>query len=146
MRSPSMVARRRAACGHRTPVNACSAASSIRIVRRSSLARCWDPTVSPDGGIRTLAANEAWFNPMGYHTGGVWPHDNSIIAAGLAAYGLCDAASSILESQFEASLHFDLQRMPELFCGFERRSGEAPVPFRWRAGHKRGRRGPCSCC
>jgi glycogen debranching enzyme len=80
-------------------------------------------------GIRTLAAGEARYNPMGYHTGGVWPHDNALIAEGLARYGLRDEASLILQSQFEASLHFDLQRMPELFCGFERQSGEAPVPY-----------------
>jgi glycogen debranching enzyme len=59
----------------------------------------------------------------------VWPHDNAIIAEGLARYGLCDEASSLLETQFEASLGFDLQRMPELFCGFERRPGEPPVPY-----------------
>jgi glycogen debranching enzyme len=80
-------------------------------------------------GIRTLAAAEARYNPMGYHTGGVWPHDNALIAQGLATYGMGDEASLILQSQFEASLHFDLQRMPELFCGFERRPDEAPVPY-----------------
>jgi glycogen debranching enzyme len=92
-------------------------------------------------GVRTLAAGEARFDPMGYHTGGVWPHDNAVIAEGLARYGLCDEAASLLETQFEAALHFDLQRMPELFCGFERRPGEPPVsyppacaPQAWAAG------------
>ena len=66
---------------------------------------------------------------MGYHTGGVWPHDNALIAEGFAHYGLTDEASLILESFFEASLHFDLQRIPELFCGFERQSAEGPVPY-----------------
>ena len=80
-------------------------------------------------GIRTLAAGEARFNPMGYHTGGVWPHDNSLIAEGLAAYGLFREASALFEAQFAASLHFDLQRLPELFCGFERQHGETPAPY-----------------
>jgi glycogen debranching enzyme len=80
-------------------------------------------------GIRTLAVGEACFNPMGYHTGGVWPHDNALIAEGLATYGLNSQAAVILEALFDASLHFDLQRMPELFCGFERRDGEAPIPY-----------------
>ena len=80
-------------------------------------------------GVRTLAVGDGSFNPMGYHTGGVWPHDNAVIAEGLAMYGLTDQSTSILRSLFEASQHFDLQRMPELFCGFERRPGEAPVPY-----------------
>jgi glycogen debranching enzyme len=80
-------------------------------------------------GIRTLAAGEARFNPMGYHTGGVWPHDNALIAEGLAKYGFRDKALLIARAMFEASLHFDLQRMPELFCGFERQANDAPVPY-----------------
>lgn len=80
-------------------------------------------------GVRTLASAEARFNPMGYHTGGVWPHDNALIAEGLAKYGFRDKALLIARAMFEASQHFDLQRMPELFCGFERRNGDAPVPY-----------------
>jgi glycogen debranching enzyme len=100
-----------------------------------------EPDCFSGWGIRTLAAGEARFDPMGYHTGGVWPHDNAVIAEGLARYGFCDEATSLLETQFEAALHFDLQRMPELFCGFERRPGEPPVayppacaPQAWAAG------------
>jgi glycogen debranching enzyme len=62
---------------------------------------------------------------MGYHTGGVWPHDNALIAEGFANYDLFDAASSLFHAQFDASVHFDLQRMPELFCGFTRQPKQA---------------------
>ena len=92
-------------------------------------------------GIRTLDANEARYNPMAYHNGSVWPHDNAICALGLARYGLKDAALKILEGLFDASLAMDLHRMPELFCGFHRRPGEGPTrypvacaPQSWSAG------------
>jgi glycogen debranching enzyme len=71
-------------------------------------------------GIRTIAASEARYNPMGYHIGAVWPHDNGLIARGLAAYGLGDKAVQLLAGLFEAGLHFEQNRMPELFCGFPR--------------------------
>lgn len=80
-------------------------------------------------GIRTLAANEPRYNPMGYHTGSVWPHDNALIALGLSRYGLGEKALQILTGLFEASLYFDLHRMPELFCGFTRQPGEGPVLY-----------------
>ena len=79
-------------------------------------------------GVRTLAAGQAHYKPMGYHTGAVWPHDNALIAQGLARYGCADEAMRIQQAIYEASLHFDLQRMPELFCGFPRATEEAPVP------------------
>src|SRR5262249_37328035 len=80
-------------------------------------------------GIRTVASSEARFNPMGYHNGSVWPHDSAIAALGLARYGVSDKALRILTGLFEASLHFDMQRMPELFCGFERQPDEGPVLY-----------------
>jgi glycogen debranching enzyme len=80
-------------------------------------------------GVRTLAASEARYNPMGYHTGAVWPHDNALIAHGVAACGHRKEAARLLDALFDASLHFDLQRMPELFCGFPREAGEPPVPY-----------------
>ncbi|MCC7423624.1 MAG: amylo-alpha-1,6-glucosidase [Planctomycetaceae bacterium] len=80
-------------------------------------------------GVRTIATCESRYNPMGYHNGAVWPHDNAVIAMGLARYGLTDEASRIWTGLFEASLHFDLHRMPELFCGFPRSRGEGPVPY-----------------
>jgi glycogen debranching enzyme len=80
-------------------------------------------------GLRTLAAGEARYNPMGYHTGCVWPHDNALIAQGLARYGLGNKAVRLLNGLFGASLYFDLHRMPELFCGFAQEPGEGPVPY-----------------
>jgi glycogen debranching enzyme len=80
-------------------------------------------------GVRTVAAGEAHYNPMAYHNGSVWPHDNALIAHGLARYGLVERALRIWTGQFEAGLYFDLHRMPELFCGFARHPGEGPVRY-----------------
>lgn len=80
-------------------------------------------------GIRTLDANEARYNPMAYHNGSVWPHDNAIVAAGLARYGLKKEALKILAALFDASQAMDLHRMPQLFCGFHRRAGEGPTLY-----------------
>jgi glycogen debranching enzyme len=80
-------------------------------------------------GIRTVAASEARHNPMGYHTGSVWPHDNALIAQGLARYGFGEKALQLLTGLFEASLFFELHRMPELFCGFSQQPGEGPVLY-----------------
>jgi glycogen debranching enzyme len=80
-------------------------------------------------GVRTLSALEARYNPMSYHNGSVWPHDNAIVAHGLAQYGFKDAALKVLSGLFNASLFFELRRMPELFCGFARRSGEGPTLY-----------------
>jgi glycogen debranching enzyme len=92
-------------------------------------------------GVRTLSALEKRYNPMGYHTGSIWPHDNALIALGLSRYGLNDLALRIFSGLFEAGMHFDLNRMPELFCGFARESSEGPVlypvacaPQAWAAG------------
>jgi glycogen debranching enzyme len=80
-------------------------------------------------GIRTLAATQARYNPMSYHNGSVWPHDNALIAVGMARYGYTEAAVRILTGMFEASLHFNQHRLPELFCGFPRRQGEGPTLY-----------------
>lgn len=80
-------------------------------------------------GIRTLAASEARFNPIGYHTGSVWPHDNAIIASGFSGYGLAEEAAQIFTGMFDAAMYFDLHRVPELFCGFERDQGEGPILY-----------------
>jgi glycogen debranching enzyme len=79
-------------------------------------------------GVRTLASSEARFNPMAYHNGSVWPHDNALIAAGLARYGLKDDANRIFSGLFQASLFVEY-RLPELFCGFEKQNGGGPVPY-----------------
>ena len=80
-------------------------------------------------GIRTVAASESRYNPMGYHNGAVWPHDNALIAQGLARYGLGEQALQIWTGLFEAGLYFDLHRMPELFCGFPQEPGRGADPL-----------------
>ncbi len=80
-------------------------------------------------GVRTLATGEARYNPMSYHNGSVWPHDNALIAAGLARYGHSDKALEILHGLFDTSLHFRNSRLPELFCGFDRQSYAGPTRY-----------------
>jgi glycogen debranching enzyme len=80
-------------------------------------------------GIRTVAALEARYNPMSYHNGSVWPHDNALIASGLARYGFRELVLQILTGLFDAALFLDLHRLPELFCGFARRPGEGPTLY-----------------
>ncbi len=81
-------------------------------------------------GIRTLAMSERRYNPMSYHNGSVWPHDNALIGAGSARYGLQETTLAILSGLFDASLFVDLHRLPELLCGFGRRPGESPTLLR----------------
>jgi glycogen debranching enzyme len=66
---------------------------------------------------------------MSYHNGSVWPHDNALIAAGLARYGFKEEAARIFTGLFDASIFFDLHRLPEVFCGFSRRIGETPTLY-----------------
>ena len=80
-------------------------------------------------GVRTVANGAARFNPMSYHNGSVWPHDNGIIAMGLARYGFKDKALKIFTGLFHASISLELQRLPELFCGFPRRPGQGPTQY-----------------
>ena len=103
-------------------------------------ARLLEPEFFNGWGIRTLATSEANYNPMSYHNGSVWPHDTALCAAGLAAYGARAAAVRILRAMFETAIHFQM-RLPELFCGFPRVRGAAPVaypvaclPQAWAAG------------
>lgn len=80
-------------------------------------------------GVRTLADTEARYNPMSYHNGSIWPHDNAIIAMGLAQYRFKDRALKILTGLFDTSIKMDLHRLPELFCGFERLPGQGPTLY-----------------
>lgn len=80
-------------------------------------------------GVRTVAVTESRYNPMSYHNGSVWPHDNALIAAGFARYGFKDEALKILSGLFDGSVFFGLHRLPELFCGFPRRQGEGPTLY-----------------
>jgi glycogen debranching enzyme len=80
-------------------------------------------------GIRTVAEGQARYNPMSYHNGSVWPHDNALIAAGLARYGLKREVLQVLTALYDASRFVDLHRLPELFCGFARRPAEGPTLY-----------------
>ena len=80
-------------------------------------------------GIRTLSTNERRYNPMSYHNGSVWPHDNAIAAMGLAQYGNRAGALRILEGLFDAAVHLETASLPELFCGFPREPRLGPVPY-----------------
>jgi glycogen debranching enzyme len=80
-------------------------------------------------GLRTLAATEVRYNPMSYHNGSVWPHDNALIAAGFARYGFRQEAARIFEGLFLAASYADLRRLPELFCGFPRQRGRGPTSY-----------------
>jgi glycogen debranching enzyme len=80
-------------------------------------------------GIRTLASTEARYNPMGYHNGCIWPHDNALIARGFSQYGMAEEAACVFAGMFDAAMYFDLHRVPELFCGFPREQGEGPILY-----------------
>lgn len=80
-------------------------------------------------GIRSVAASEARYNPMGYHNGGVWPHDNALIASGFSHYGMAEKTARLFNGMFDAAMYFDLHRVPELFCGFPRDEGEGPILY-----------------
>jgi glycogen debranching enzyme len=108
----------------------CLFAGIVASERADSVARCLMSADSFTGwGIRTLAAGEVRYNPMAYHNGSVWPHDNAVIAYGFARYGMQTLAAHVLTGMFEAGTYFDLHRMPELFCGFDREAGEGPTSY-----------------
>jgi glycogen debranching enzyme len=92
-------------------------------------------------GIRTLSQQERRYNPIGYHLGTVWPHDNALILAGLRTYGHDDAARIVSEGMVHAATHFPSYRLPEVFAGFRRDAYGIPVhypvachPQAWAAG------------
>jgi len=92
-------------------------------------------------GIRTVATKEARYNPMSYHNGSVWPHDNAMIAAGFSHYGLGAGTLQVMNAIFDGSTFVELHRLPELYCGFQRRQGAGPTlypvacsPQSWAAG------------
>jgi glycogen debranching enzyme len=80
-------------------------------------------------GVRTLATSEVRYNPMSYHNGSVWPHDNALIALGFGRYGLGALAARVLTGLFDAALYMELLRLPELFCGFARRPRKGPTHY-----------------
>jgi glycogen debranching enzyme len=91
-------------------------------------------------GVRTVASTESRYNPMSYHNGSVWPHDNALIAMGMARYGFRQEAARIFEGLFDASTYVEFRRLPELFCGFPRQQTRGPtfypvacIPQAWSA-------------
>ncbi|SHG84223.1 amylo-alpha-1,6-glucosidase [Bradyrhizobium erythrophlei] len=80
-------------------------------------------------GIRTVAHGEARYNPMSYHNGSIWPHDNALIALGLARYGLKHSVAHLFRALFDAATYMDLRRLPELFCGFRREKRRGPTLY-----------------
>lgn len=120
------------------------------IANRSHAQRVADTLISETSfggwGVRTVAAGTARYNPMSYHNGSVWPHDNAIVAAGLARYGFTAAASRIFSAMFDLSQTVDLHRLPELICGFNRLTGDSPtLCIRSPARRRRGRREQSTC-
>jgi glycogen debranching enzyme len=80
-------------------------------------------------GLRTLSSREKRFNPASYHNGSVWPHDNALIGLGLAQYGHMSQTLQLTTALFEAAAQMHLRRLPELFCGFDRKRGKAPTLY-----------------
>jgi glycogen debranching enzyme len=80
-------------------------------------------------GVRTLSDRNPALNPLGYHTGSVWPHDTAMFACGLRRYGFDEEFLRVFDALLEAASRFDDYRLPELFGGFARRPGEDPVPY-----------------
>ncbi|HEY1888046.1 MAG TPA: amylo-alpha-1,6-glucosidase [Roseiarcus sp.] len=87
------------------------------------------PTFFTGWGIRTIASSEARYNPMSYHNGSVWPHDNGLIGLGFARYGLRQQAQRLLKGLYSTSRYMDLRRPTELFCGLRRTPGKGPTLY-----------------
>lgn len=91
--------------------------------------RLIQPDMFSGWGIRTMSKDAAAYNPMSYHNGSVWPHDNALIAAGLKRYGFHKQTNRIATALFDAALSMEYMRLPELFCGFTRRAPNQPVQY-----------------
>jgi glycogen debranching enzyme len=97
--------------------------------KAASIARhLMSPEMFSGWGIRTLASSMGAYNPMSYHNGSVWPHDNALCAAGLMRYGFVEQAQRVSDAIIDAAEHFGY-RLPELFCGFDSAEFSAPVPY-----------------
>jgi glycogen debranching enzyme len=108
---------------------------------RRVAAQLMQPSFYSGWGIRTVAKGEARYNPMSYHNGSIWPHDNALIAHGLARYGANRSVDVVFEALVRATSYMDNRRIPELYCGFPRRPGRGPTlypaacsPQAWAAG------------
>ena len=105
-----------------------SGIASFERARRVA-SRLLSPDCFSGWGIRTLADGQPRYNPLSYHNGSVWPHDNALIAMGFARYGLQDKAVRVFSGIYDAGRHQDLSRLPELFCGISRHPFRAPTPY-----------------
>jgi glycogen debranching enzyme len=86
------------------------------------------PDMFSGWGIRTMSKTALPYNPMSYHNGSIWPHDNSLIVMGLKKYGFHEHADRVMEGLIDAAAHFAYDRLPELFCGYSRED-EDPDPY-----------------
>jgi glycogen debranching enzyme len=80
-------------------------------------------------GIRTVSSRELRYNPMSYHNGSIWPHDNALIALGFARYGAKQAIDQLFTAIFDAAAYMDFGRLPELFCGIKRSAARGPTLY-----------------
>jgi glycogen debranching enzyme len=87
------------------------------------------PDMFSGWGIRTLSSQSPAYNPIGYHTGSVWPHDNSLITMGLRAVGAVEQALEVAQGIFDMTIHQPYHRPPELFCGYNRIAGNSPIQY-----------------
>ncbi len=87
------------------------------------------PSFFSGWGVRTVAQEAPRFNPMSYHNGSIWPHDNALIALGLSRYGYKQAVEMLFAGLFSAATYMDQRRLPELFCGFQRKRGHGPTLY-----------------
>jgi glycogen debranching enzyme len=110
--------------GHLLFCRAASEAHAHRVIKSLLSPAMWS-----GWGIRTLAKGQGAYNPLSYHNGTVWPHDNAMAAMGMCHYGMTHAAGQVLDGLWQASHHFRLWRLPELFCGLDRVDGAFPVHY-----------------
>jgi glycogen debranching enzyme len=88
-----------------------------------------DKSMFSGWGIRTISTKEKRYNPMSYHNGSIWPHDNAMIAYGFSRYNLMEEINHIVAGTFDTTEYMENQRLPELFCGFERQKGKSPTSY-----------------
>ena len=106
--------------------------------------RLMQPDMFSGWEIRTLSRDAVVFNPMSYHLGSVWPHDNGLILDGFRRYGHDEAALRVFDAVFDAAANFTDNRLPELYCGYERRDTEPhPIRYPWPAARRPGPLAPC---
>jgi glycogen debranching enzyme len=110
--------------GHGLFMGICSPERARRVAESLMSPECFT-----GWGIRTLAQTELRYNPLSYHNGSVWPHDNSIIASGMAKYGFRKLAGQVLMALLDLSDEVELHRLPELICGLQRRPTEGPTLY-----------------